>query len=166
LQGFVNDVGDFAVNFEGLTVVRGINARVRGGFARVRGGFARVRGGFARVRGGFARVRGVFAHVRGVCARVHEAMQVRVASFTAARGYFACLPGCLPSGPKAVVGPFQRKCPTNFSLSWRNDKLKLIGHQTDPLPTARPSILEVSKMVLMVWWTWSCAKAFCRAGRC
>ena len=24
-------------------------------------------------------------------------------------------------------------CPTNFSLSWRYDKLKLIGHQTEPL---------------------------------
>src|SRR5688572_19547705 len=25
-------------------------------------------------------------------------------------------------------------CPISFSLSWRRDKLKFIGHQTDPLP--------------------------------
>ena len=33
-----------------------------------------------------------------------------------------------------VVSQFRRKCPINFSLSPRYDKLKLIGHQTDPLP--------------------------------
>ena len=32
-----------------------------------------------------------------------------------------------------VVREFQRKCPTNFSLSQHHDKLKLIGHQTDPV---------------------------------
>jgi len=34
-----------------------------------------------------------------------------------------------------VVGQFRCKCPINFSLSRRYDKLKLIGHQTDPLPS-------------------------------
>ena len=33
-----------------------------------------------------------------------------------------------------VVGHFCCKCPINFSLSRHSDKLKLIGHQTDPLP--------------------------------
>ena len=32
-----------------------------------------------------------------------------------------------------VVGHFRCKCPINFSLSGHYDKLKLIGHQTDPL---------------------------------
>ena len=31
-------------------------------------------------------------------------------------------------------GSLAKKCQTNFSLSPRHDKLKLIGHQTDPLP--------------------------------
>ena len=31
-----------------------------------------------------------------------------------------------------VVGQFRCKCPINFSLSRRYDKLKLIGHKTDP----------------------------------
>jgi hypothetical protein len=36
--------------------------------------------------------------------------------------------------PGAVGGQFRCKCPINFfSLSRRYDKLKLIGHQTDPL---------------------------------
>jgi hypothetical protein len=38
-----------------------------------------------------------------------------------------------------VVGQFRSKCPTNFSLSQRYDKLKLIGHQTDPLPNYKES---------------------------
>jgi hypothetical protein len=37
------------------------------------------------------------------------------------------------SSLEEVVGQFRRKCPINFSLSWRYDKLKLIGHRTDPL---------------------------------
>ena len=41
--------------------------------------------------------------------------------------------GCSSSG---VVGQFRCKCPINFSLSRRYDKLKLIGHQTDPLPSS------------------------------
>ena len=36
-----------------------------------------------------------------------------------------------------VVGHFRCKCPINFSLSRHYDKLKLIGHQTDPLPCKR-----------------------------
>ena len=32
------------------------------------------------------------------------------------------------------MGHFRCKCPINFSLSRHSDKLKLIGHQTDPLP--------------------------------
>ncbi len=38
----------------------------------------------------------------------------------------------------AVVGQFRHLCPTNFSLSRRYDKLKLIGHQTDPLLILQP----------------------------
>ena len=34
----------------------------------------------------------------------------------------------------SVVGHFPYKCPINFSLSRHFDKLKLIGHQTNPLP--------------------------------
>jgi hypothetical protein len=34
-------------------------------------------------------------------------------------------------------GHFENKCPTNFSLSPSFDKLKLVGHQTDPLPWQR-----------------------------
>ena len=36
---------------------------------------------------------------------------------------------------KAVVVHFRCGCPINFSLSRHYDKLKLIGHQTDPSPT-------------------------------
>ena len=43
-----------------------------------------------------------------------------------------------------VVGYFRCKCPINFSLSGHYDKLKLIGHQTDPLG------LEVSANCR--WW--------------
>src|ERR1041384_1696272 len=35
-----------------------------------------------------------------------------------------------------VSSQFEGKCPTNFSLSPELDKLKLVGHQTDPLLTA------------------------------
>jgi hypothetical protein len=35
-----------------------------------------------------------------------------------------------------VVVHFRCKCPINFSLSRHSDKLKLIGHQTEPLPNA------------------------------
>ena len=34
----------------------------------------------------------------------------------------------------SVTGQFQGKCPTHVSLSQLNDKLKHVGHQTDPLP--------------------------------
>jgi hypothetical protein len=33
---------------------------------------------------------------------------------------------------RMVLGRFGSECPINFSLSRRHDKLKLIGHQTDP----------------------------------
>src|SRR6185437_1903393 len=36
-----------------------------------------------------------------------------------------------------VVSQFQRKCPTSFSLSWCYDKLKFVGHQTDPVLRAQ-----------------------------
>ena len=36
---------------------------------------------------------------------------------------------------QVAVGQFQNKSPTNFSLSPGFDKLKLVGHQTDPLPS-------------------------------
>jgi len=35
-------------------------------------------------------------------------------------------------GVYLVVGQFQEKCPTNFSLSEHHDKLKLIEYQTEP----------------------------------
>src|SRR6185295_18568707 len=35
---------------------------------------------------------------------------------------------------RPVVAQSENKCPTNFSLSSSLDKLKLVGHQTDPLP--------------------------------
>jgi len=38
------------------------------------------------------------------------------------------------SQQRSVVGHFPYKCPIKFSLSRHFDKLKLIGHQTDPLP--------------------------------
>ena len=44
-------------------------------------------------------------------------------------------------GPGRVVGQVRAKCPINFSLSRRDNKLKLIGHQTDPPPQAEPSEL-------------------------
>ncbi|MCU1264306.1 MAG: hypothetical protein JWM21_624 [Acidobacteria bacterium] len=50
-----------------------------------------------------------------------------------------------------VVGQFRGKCPTNFSLSRRYDKLKLIGHQTDPLPSEnniRPSHSSFPRFVI------------------
>ena len=34
---------------------------------------------------------------------------------------------------RPVVAQSENKCPTNFSLSPRFDKLKLVGHQTDTL---------------------------------
>jgi len=39
------------------------------------------------------------------------------------------------------MGHFRCKCPINFSLSRHSDKLKLIGHQTDPLPANRILLL-------------------------
>jgi hypothetical protein len=44
------------------------------------------------------------------------------------------------------VGQFRCKCPINFSLSRRYDKLKLIGHQTYPLPTTSVSCVATATL--------------------
>jgi carbamoyltransferase len=38
------------------------------------------------------------------------------------------------SAKDTTLSQFENKCPTNFSLSPSFDKLKLVGHQTDPIP--------------------------------
>ncbi len=56
-----------------------------------------------------------------------------VRAWFAARGSFAFLIFAAFLAGGSVKGQFRHLCPTNFSLSRRYDKLKLIGHQTDPL---------------------------------